>query len=136
MKSIKQVIIIRTSYTKDGKPFKPRTGKLMAQAAHASMKFIALRIKEHGMDACAYEIFTLTEWKWIVEQKFTKIVVQVDTEQELLDLAKKAEEAGIIIGLVQDYGLTEFEKPEYTAVGIGPDYADKIDPITKDLKLY
>jgi PTH2 family peptidyl-tRNA hydrolase len=39
--------------------------------------------------------------------------------------------------LVQDAGLTEFGGvPTYTAVAIGPDYDDRIDPVTGDLELY
>ena len=32
-------------------------------------------------------------------------------------------------------GTGKVSRPTYTALAIGPDYADKIDPLTKDLKL-
>ena len=141
MSEIKQVIVIRTNYEKDGKLFKPRTGKLIAQACHASMKWLALKLKNTRSYYDEWENYVMNndfsqvEWDWLVNQKFTKIVCKVETEQELLDLDKKARDSGLTVGLVQDYGLTEFEKPEYTALGIGPDYSEKIDPITRELKL-
>jgi len=39
--------------------------------------------------------------------------------------------------LITDNGTTEFNSvPTNTCIAIGPDYSDKIDMITKHLKLY
>lgn len=69
--------------------------------------------------------------------RFAKIVVTVQSEQELLDLQKKADELGVLNCIIKDAGFTEFKGvPTYTAIAIGPDYADNVDQITKDLPLY
>lgn len=119
---------MRTSYEKDGQKFKMRKGKEIAQACHASMKFLVKKTLNK-------EDITEAERYWL-ENKFTKICVQVEKEDDLFALMKKAELAGLNVQIVQDCGLTEFNEPTYTCLAIGPDYAEKIDPITKDLKLY
>lgn len=126
---IKQVIVLRTKYEKDGKPFKPRSGKMMAQACHASMKFFAMKLKNETP-------LSEVEKEWLIHQKFTKIILKVETEEELFTLGNLTNEAGLTSYLVEDCGETEFDGPTFTAIGIGPDEAEKIDPITKHLKLY
>ena len=37
---------------------------------------------------------------------------------------------------VKDFGLTELEPNTLTCIGIGPELNEKIDKITKSLKLY
>lgn len=125
---IKQVIVIRTEFEKDGKPFKIRRGKEIAQACHASMKFFALKLRDNVP-------LTEIERTWLTEQKFMKIILQVKTEQELLDIFDEATNANIMATVVEDCGLTEFDKPTITAVGIGPDLGEEIDKITGHLKL-
>ena len=122
---------------------KIRTGKLVAQGAHASMKvFFDKMIRPgklvmHDTKAVDARILQLTkdELEW-VDGKFTKICVSVDSEQELLDIHTKAKDAGLNCALIQDAGLTEFDGvPTYTCCAIGPNDSEEIDPITKDLKL-
>lgn len=48
----------------------------------------------------------MIEWK---EGSFAKIVVGCNSEEELHQLQKQAEEAGIINSIIQDNGLTEFK---------------------------
>ena len=75
----------------------------------------------------------MIEWK---EGSFAKIVVGCNSEQELFDLQKQADEAGIVNALILDKGATEFHgKKTFTCLAIGPDISEKIDIITKDLKL-
>jgi PTH2 family peptidyl-tRNA hydrolase len=85
---------------------------------------------------CASQFDTTPYNHWI-NGDYTKIVVTVNSEQELLDIHNKAIEKRLLCSLVQDKGYTEFNNiPTYTCVAIGPDYSEKIDEITKDLKLY
>ena len=134
----KQVIVIR-------KDLKMRKGKMVSQGCHASLgAFLKFAISHTIMHPIAgpigiqylFKILDKTPlYEWL-EGIFTKIVVGCDSEEELLELHKQAEEAGIKNALIQDAGKTEFHgKPTYTALGIGPDYSEKIDKITGHLKL-
>ena len=144
----KQVLVVRTKYP-DGKGgfFKPRTGKLIAQGAHASMKVFFDRIKERpkdmswiqpGAKLLPMEITILLDGPmahWVFGS-FTKIVVGCDSEQELLDLKAKAEAAGVVCALIVDNGYTEFHGvPTATVLAVGPDAPDRVDAITGGLKL-
>lgn len=128
----KQVIVLR-------KDLNMRKGKMVAQGAHASMKVFFDRLKSTGpIGNKAFGLQgtitpAMNDW---FEDKFTKVCVSVDSELELLGIYQKAKEAGLPCSLIKDAGLTEFGGvPTYTAVAVGPDYEEKIDQITKDLKL-
>jgi PTH2 family peptidyl-tRNA hydrolase len=76
------------------------------------------------------------EMSFWVFGKFTKVVVGVETETELLALRDAAYDAKLPYALIQDCGDTEFGgKPTFTALAIGPASADKLDPVTGHLKL-
>lgn len=135
---IKQIILVR-------KDLKMRKGKIASQVAHASMK-VLLDLMEHipakhvqvdsngdVMLLHLYQFPHLEDW---LLHKFTKIVVGVDSEEELLNLYNKiAATTDIPCSLIQDAGDTEFNGvPTYTTVAIGPDYSSKIDPYTGHLK--
>jgi len=134
MLDIKQVIIVR-------KDLNMRKGKMAAQVAHASMKVILDRMFK-------FDISLMRRHEWVLELPydsplekwlgglFTKIVVYVESESELLELRDKAKEANIIHALITDAGRTEFHgEPTITCIAIGPDYSEKIDEITGDLPL-
>jgi PTH2 family peptidyl-tRNA hydrolase len=136
---VKQVIVIR-------KDLKMRTGKLAAQAAHAAMKVILdhMTCEKYAEgstfwnDCCvwymrAVESEPLHRW---LKGTFTKVVVYVNSEEELLELKHNAERAGILCSLVTDAGRTEFHGVRTnTAVAIGPDWTEKVDKITGHLPL-
>ena len=127
---IKQVIIIR-------RDLKMRRGKEIAQGAHASMMWISDRLRQ-AVNSCFYRspIFSPEELEWL-NGIFTKITLQIDSEAALVELHKKAIENGLTAYLVTDSGKTEFNGvPTITTCAIGPNLAEKIDEITKDLKLY
>jgi peptidyl-tRNA hydrolase, PTH2 family len=68
--------------------------------------------------------------------RFKKICVSVNSEAELLELHRRAVEGGLLAALIKDAGLTEFDGvPTYTALAIGPDVDEKIDPLTGALPL-
>lgn len=120
---VKQVIVIR-------KDLKMRRGKEIAQGAHASMAFLTKFVRgevAHLIPA---------EWEWI-NGRFAKITVTVNSAHEMLQLAQKATEAGVRAELIMDDGKTEFNgEITLTALAIGPDFVEKIDPITGHLPLY
>ena len=130
---IKQVIVIR-------KDLKMRRGKEIAQGAHASMKWLVDRLEYKGRILNAHEYyepsFSDAEQGWL-QGLFAKICVTVNSEAELDDIYEKAKTAGLTVKLVTDSGLTEFNGvPTKTCLAIGPDTAERIDPITSHLKLY
>lgn len=126
---IKQVIVIR-------KDLKMRRGKECAQAAHASMAFITRRLSFPGGGPEARALFSPPEVTWLTT-RFRKVTLQVDSEEELLDVYERAGAAGLVVHLITDAGLTEFGgEPTMTCLAIGPDYDDKIDAVTGDLRLY
>src|ERR1700677_117885 len=95
----KQVIIIR-------KDLNMRKGKFVAQGCHASLTAYkrALVIDKQAVEA----------WE---KDGQTKIVVGVDSEQELLDIYVTATGLGIPAAIITDAGRTEFNGvPTKTAV--------------------
>lgn len=122
---IKQVIVMR-------KDLKMRRGKEMAQSSHASMAVLLQFIKSDGTHTL-YENPSIREW---LEGRFTKIVVSVESEEELLRVYTRAQEQGLPTALIQDCGATEFHNVlTYTCIAIGPAEAEELDKITGHLKL-
>lgn len=146
----KQVIVVRHDLIKGEKAV--RRGKMMAQVAHASLaSLLKLFIKEKsetlpggylepGQTSYRYSIefgdnTVLSDW---LLGKFTKVVVYVPGEEELLELCRKLDESETLIphALITDAGLTEFHgEPTVTCLGIGPFKSEEIDKFTKDLPL-
>lgn len=135
----KQVIVIR-------KDLKMRRGKECAQVAHASMKVFFDRMEkvywgERDSPNADEEYDWVSEltpemeaWK---QGKFKKICVCVNSEEELLEIVKLSEQAGLPTALIKDSGLTEFNGiPTNTCCAIGPALSSKIDVITGELTLY
>jgi PTH2 family peptidyl-tRNA hydrolase len=76
------------------------------------------------------------EQEWI-DGSFTKITLQVDSQDELLRYYTMAKSKGLTVSLVTDAGKTEFNGvPTFTAIAIGPHEASRIDEVTRSLKLY
>jgi len=136
---VKQVIVIR-------KDLKMRKGKMCAQAAHAAMKVLLDRMKvtEYAKESTIWEgcyvwhmtVFESEPMMMWLKGAFTKITVSVDSEEELLALKEKAEDAGILCALIADAGKTEFKGVRTnTALAIGPEWASKLDELTGHLKL-
>ena len=112
----KQVLVVR-------KDLKMRTGKIAAQCAHASMKALLENQNDERVQ------------KWL-ENSFTKICAYVNSEEELLEIEAKANEARLITSMIVDQGRTEFNGIlTRTVLAIGPDLIENIDAITEDLNL-
>lgn len=111
------------------KDLKMRRGKEIAQGSHASMMFLSDAVVRGKTLSKVAE-----EW---LEGSFTKVVVTVQSERELLDLAVDADELGVLSYLCIDAGRTEFHgESTPTALALGPDYVDRIDKLTAALPLY
>ncbi len=96
-------------------------GKLAAQVAHAALDAF-LRAPPEDRDA------------WLGEG-MPKVVLAVFTPEALLDVARLAAEAGLPTALIRDAGRTVVAAGTPTCVGLGPAAADRIDAITRDLRL-
>lgn len=111
---LKQVIILR-------KDLGLRKGKMIAQGCHASRGAAKLADEQN-----------VSNWERKGE---TKIVVGINGEENLLDLYKEMNSAGLPTKLVRDHGHTEIEEGTMTAVGVGPSQNEKIDEFTSNLSL-
>ena len=113
---MKQVLVVR-------KDLNMRKGKMCAQCAHASLR-LYLKYPNHPH---------IIAW---LNEAFTKIVVSVDTELELVSIYEKAKKISIPTTLITDAGNTEFnEIPTLTVVAVGPAPDTIIDIVTGHLKL-
>ena len=127
----KQVIVIR-------RDLRMRRGKEIAQGAHASTAWLADRVIQGMTPNGTVDHVALSEAEraWL-ESSFRKVTVKVSSEEELMAVYRKAVEAGLVVHLVTDRGLTEFGGvPTRTCLAVGPDYDDLVDPVTGDLELY
>jgi peptidyl-tRNA hydrolase, PTH2 family len=125
----KQVIVIR-------RDLKMRRGKEIAQGAHASMAWLTARLSYHAPPNIYVAAFTTAERAWI-DGLFTKVTVQVDSEDELHQVLARAAQAEVQAYEIVDAGKTEFNGvPTLTAVAVGPDWGPRVDEVTGTLKLY
>ena len=123
MSRFKQVIVVRNDLNM-------RKGKMIAQGAHASIMFLVHRLCEAEVGAKDHVI---QEW---LTHGMTMICVRADSEAELLEIAQKAQEAGLTVHVITDAGHTEFGGvPTKTCLAIGRDEEERIDAVTGNLKL-
>jgi PTH2 family peptidyl-tRNA hydrolase len=74
-------------------------------------------------------------WKAWFEEGQCKVVVKVNSENELEALSKDAEDLGLVATIIHDSGLTQVAPGTATCVGIGPAPAELVDKITGELPL-
>ena len=114
---MKQVIVVRSDI-KMGK------GKTAAQVAHASLSSaeVAMKKRPNWFDG----------WK---DGGQAKIVLKVESEDELRILYQKAKSSGLPASLIEDKGLTQLEPGTVTCLGVGPGPDAQIDELTGKLRL-
>lgn len=142
----KQMIVVR-------RDLKMRKGKSAAQAGHACVEAVLMALSREGrlgqvrvvddgegnpnwveLEHDEADRTPLTDW---FDRGVAKVCVYVDGEEALLDIAQKGREAGFIVSLICDNGLTEFHgEPTYTCLAFEPLMAEQVDPITGGLPLY
>jgi PTH2 family peptidyl-tRNA hydrolase len=113
----KMCIVIRTDLGMS-------VGKMIAQACHA-----AVDCSEKGKQE------NHAGWRKWRDEGAKKVALQVDSQEELEELAEKADRLGIVSSVIQDRGLTEVPPGSITALGLGPERNDKIDKLTGNLPL-
>ena len=113
----KQVIVVR-------KDLRMSIGKIASQVGHAAVLGVEQSRKLNK------------SWlkRWFNEGQ-PKIVVKVNSLQELLQVESDAENLMIPLVIVQDRGLTQIAEGTVTCIGIGPAPSIIIDKVTSELKL-
>ena len=111
---IKQVILVRQDLNM------PK-GKLAVQVAHASVDSVLKSKKK-----------VVKLWK---SQGMKKICLKVKDLDELYKFVNLAQEQALQTAVITDAGKTVFKEPTTTCVAIGPENSEKIDLVTKDLKM-
>ena len=114
-REFKQVILVRTD-------LKMSKGKIAAQVSHGSIEAM---VKSHRDD--------IEKWR---NSGMKKSVLKVNNRQQLYYYKRKAEDAGLVVGLIIDAGHTQLKPGTPTVLGIGPDRDEKIDAVTGKLKMY
>ena len=126
---------------------KMRKGKIAAQAGHACIDAILMALNKEGR----LNDFEMTDEGFLLKNTdkpstplsdwfmygCAKICVYVDSEDELLSIAQRAEEKGIIASVITDAGMTEFHGvPTKTCLALEPLPAEIADELTGNLPLY
>jgi PTH2 family peptidyl-tRNA hydrolase len=135
----KQIIVVR-------RDLKMKHGKMAAQVAHAAMSFLTREGRVGWQADMLNDVFmnddesidkhngAIRDW---LANSFTKVVLSVDSEEELRELEAKAIEAGVMAHLVVDNGKTVFHgESTATCLALGPDWNDALDELVEHLKLY
>lgn len=115
MSNLKQVILIRED-------LKLPKGKACSQAAHASVEAVLKSDPE-----------IVKAWR---KEGMAKIVLKVKDEKELVKYLQLAKDKELVAALIMDAGRTVIAPGTKTTVAIGPDEEEKINLITKELKLF
>ncbi len=113
----KLVVVVR-------KDLKMGKGKLAAQVAHAAV--------ECALYAERKDRKTFDRWH---DSGQAKVVLKVDSLEELMRLVAEARSAGLHTETITDAGRTQIEPGTVTCAGIGPAVAGSIDRVTGDLKM-
>lgn len=135
----KQIIVVRKDV--DMSP-----GKMGGQCAHAAMGVFFNWMKLFTSDIKLDDNTFIREYRIsapsdsaafdYIEGAFTKVVVEVENEEELLALYNKASDMGIMTSIITDSAKTEFAEPITTCICIGPISDEECVGLTDHLKLY
>lgn len=128
LEKIKQVIIVR-------KDLNMSKGRIAAQVAHASIKvFLDRQINSDNDNNILIKV-TPEMKKW-AEESFTKVVLGVNTVEELYKIINESDKAKIPFSIIIDNGFPQSHGGmTTTCIAIGPDNSEKIDKITGELEL-
>lgn len=114
-------------------------GKLGGQTAHACHLALLGDVRPKEGEAPLEELtFTLrgAAARWL-QADFTKMTLEVYSEEELRTIYRQAQDAGLPCGLAVDNGWTAFKNQKTaTVVAIGPAETEAVNRITGHLKKY
>ena len=113
----KQVILVRSD-------LKLSKGKISAQVAHAAVTCAEIVRKTHRY-----------WWRNWLEQGQGKVVLKVNSLNDLMEIKIKAEKASLPVAVIKDKGLTQIPPGTLTCIVIGPAPSNRIDEMTRELPL-
>ena len=140
MYTAKQMIVMR-------RDLHMRKGKIAAQAGHACVTAVLMALEREdrlgqvevlggglALKPSNRPATPLSDW---FRHGTAKVCVYVDSEEALLELDRRAKEAGFLSALICDAGMTEFHgQPTYTCLALEPLPPEAVDPLTSDLPLF
>jgi peptidyl-tRNA hydrolase len=134
----KLIIAVRTDLVDTkGKPVP--LGKLAGQIARAAYLWMLPESRKLSLVSLKwFPVSALNEAEidWLGSDLNTLIAVEAGTEHDLLQLIKSVEQAGVRTTPIYDAGLTCFGgQRTLTCASFGPAFPDRIDPVTRHLKL-
>ncbi|OAR02868.1 hypothetical protein LLEC1_01757 [Akanthomyces lecanii] len=105
-------------------------GKIAAQCSHATLA--CYKALADNPDPNSTERKMLARWE---KHGQAKIAVQLKSQDEMLQLCRKARGMGLTAEVVKDAGRTQIEAGSMTVLGVGPAPKSLIDEVTGHLKL-
>ena len=133
MYTAKQMIVMR-------RDLHMRKGKIAAQAGHACVTAVLMALEREdrlGQVEVLGGGLALKSSNRPATPLTAKVCVYVDSEEALLELDRRAKEAGFLSALICDAGMTEFHgQPTYTCLALEPLPPEAVDPLTGDLPLF
>ena len=102
------------------------SGKLVVQVAHAAI----------GVYQACFELNPGLLGRYNATELVKKICLNAKNVTTLTRARQECQENGIPTFLVQDAGLTVFDEPTITALGIGPVTKDDLPRYVRKLQLY
>lgn len=104
-------------------------GKIAAQCSHATLACYKTLLRA---PANSPQRKILSRWERLGQ---AKIAVQVKSQEEMLELRRKARSLGLTAEVIQDAGRTQIEAGSMTVLGVGPAPRSLVDQVTGGLKL-
>lgn len=104
-------------------------GKIAAQCSHATLACYKALSRAPSNSPLSK---ILKRWERLGQ---AKIAVQVKSQDEMLELRRKARSLGITAEVIQDAGRTQIEAGSMTVLGVGPAPRSLVDQVTGGLKL-
>lgn len=114
MAEYKQVIIVR-------RDLKLSKGKTSSQVSHASVE-ATLKSDENKVKS----------WR---HKGMKKVILKVESKAELFKYKKIADELNLVNAVIKDAGKTEIKPGTVTCLAVGPDLVEKVDKVSKGLKM-
>lgn len=97
-------------------------GKIAAQVAHAAVAAVLANLGQDDFAA------------WLRDGQ-PKVILKVTTLEQLQDVVRRAQAAGLPIELVHDAGRTQVRPGTLTCCAVGPAESHRIDAVTAGLPL-